>query len=238
MDPFLTLIVYTAVAGAALPAGGGIACIKWLGPRWLEREFRHGVLAFGGGVLVAAVALVLIPHGTSELTPWAAAASLMLGGGLFLVIDRWLARSGKPASNLVAALLDFVPEAIALGALIPYRPSLGAVLALFIGLQNLPEGFNAYLELVVRGQMERRKALGLLLGTALLGPVFGVLGYWILADAPMATGVTMTFASGGILYLVFQDIAPQAKLSRHWGPPLGAVLGFALGLVGTMLLQP
>lgn len=40
---------------------------------------------------------------------------------------------------------------------------------------------------------------------------------------------------GGILYLVFQDIAPQAKLSRHWGPPLGAVLGFALGLIAELV---
>ena len=55
-----------------------------------------------------------------------------------------------------------------------------------------------------------------------------------MADAPVATAATMLFAAGGILYLVFQDIAPQAKLAAHWGPPLGAVLGFALGLAGTM----
>ena len=54
--------------------------------------------------------------------------------------------------------------------------------------------------------------------------------YWLL-------GAIMLFAAGGILYLVFQDIAPQARLARHWGPPLGAVFGFALGLLGTMLVQ-
>ena len=47
----------------------------------------------------------------------------------------------------------------------------------------------------------------------------------------------MLFASGGILYLTLQDIAPHARLERHWGPPIGAVLGFALALVGEMLLQ-
>lgn len=40
----------------------------------------------------------------------------------------------------------------------------------------------------------------------------------------------------GILYLTFQDIAPQSRLERHWAPPLGAVLGFALALVGQLLL--
>jgi ZIP family zinc transporter len=42
----------------------------------------------------------------------------------------------------------------------------------------------------------------------------------------------MTFAGGGILYLVFQDIAPQAKLQRHWIPALGAVIGFLFGVMG------
>ena len=41
----------------------------------------------------------------------------------------------------------------------------------------------------------------------------------------------LLFAAGGILYVVFQDIATQAKLKKHWLPSLGAVLGFALGLL-------
>ena len=36
--------------------------------------------------------------------------------------------------------------------------------------------------------------------------------------------------------LAFQDIAPQARLERHWAPPLGAVLGFALALLAHMAL--
>jgi ZIP family zinc transporter len=47
----------------------------------------------------------------------------------------------------------------------------------------------------------------------------------------------MIFAAGGILYLTFQDIAPQAKLQKHWGPPLGAVAGFLLGLIGQLLIH-
>lgn len=45
----------------------------------------------------------------------------------------------------------------------------------------------------------------------------------------------MLFAAGGILYLTFQDIAPQVPLARHRGPPLGAMAGFALGLAGARL---
>jgi ZIP family zinc transporter len=237
MTPLVTVILYTLLAGFALPAGGLLARIERLRPNWLEQEFRHGVLAFGGGILLAAVALVLVPEGTRELDALTATGSLLVGGAALLLTDRTLARTGTTASNFMAALLDFLPEAIALGALIASEPALGALLAAFIGLQNIPEGFNAYRELAGPGGIGARSTLALLTLAALLGPIAGILGYWTLADAPQATGITMLVASGGILYLVFQDIAPQAKLSRHWGPPLGAVLGFALGLAGTMLLR-
>jgi ZIP family zinc transporter len=59
---------------------------------------------------------------------------------------------------------------------------------------------------------------------------------WLLADLPTLTAAIMMFAAGGIRYLTFQDIAPQARLERHWAPPLGAVAGFAMGLAGAMLL--
>ena len=237
MQHLLTIVVYTSLAGLALPLGGALASIERLRPRWLEEEFRHGVLAFGGGILLAAVALVLVPHGMRELDVAGATASLIGGGLLFFAIDRSLTLAGKSASNLIAALLDFIPEAIALGALISTQPSLGVLLAMFIGLQNLPEGFNAYRELVAGAHTTKARAMILLTGGAALGPLCGVMGFWVLAEAPVATSVTMLFAAGGILDLVFQDIAPQAKLAKHWGPPLGAVLGFALGVLGTMLVQ-
>lgn len=237
MQQLLTVLAYTSLAGFALPVGGALASIERLSPNWLEQEFRHGVLAFGGGILLAAVGLVLVPHGMENLSNVAAIASFIGGGLLFFAIDKWLALTGKSMSNLIAALLDFIPEAIALGALISSQASLGVLLAVFIGLQNLPEGFNAYRELVVGGQTTKTRALILLAASSLLGPLCGLLGYWVLSDAPAATSVTMLFAAGGILYLIFQDIAPQARLNRHWGPPLGAVFGFALGLLGTMLIQ-
>jgi peptidoglycan/LPS O-acetylase OafA/YrhL len=46
----------------------------------------------------------------------------------------------------------------------------------------------------------------------------------------------VVFASGGILYLIFQDIAPQSKMRRHWTPPIGAVLGFVVGMLGKKLI--
>jgi ZIP family zinc transporter len=65
---------------------------------------------------------------------------------------------------------------------------------------------------------------------ALLGPISGICGFYLLSDAPQYLDAIMLFGSGSILYSVFQDIAPQAKLEHHWGPPLGAVIGFAVGI--------
>jgi ZIP family zinc transporter len=70
---------------------------------------------------------------------------------------------------------------------------------------------------------------------AILGPIAAVSGYLWLSESPQVIGAVMLFASGGILYSIFQDLAPQVKLEKHWAPPMGAVLGFTLGMLGLML---
>ena len=42
--------------------------------------------------------------------------------------------------------------------------------------------------------------------------------------------------AGGILYLTFEDIVPQARLRNTFAPAFGSVLGFALGPLGHMLV--
>jgi zinc transporter ZupT len=54
----------------------------------------------------------------------------------------------------------------------------------------------------------------------------------LLSGYPQIIFAIMLFAAGGILYVIFQDIAPQSKLKKHWAPPLGAVAGFLLGVLG------
>jgi ZIP family zinc transporter len=69
-----------------------------------------------------------------------------------------------------------------------------------------------------------------------IGPLVAVLGWVNFSDNVMLLGAVMLFAAGGILYLIFQDIAPQSRMQRHWAPPLGAVLGFCLGMLGQSLM--
>ncbi len=235
MDRFAELLLWTTLAGACIPLGAGLAHIEHIRPRWLEEELRHFVIAFGGGVLVGAVALVLVPEGIARLPqPLAAILLLLAGGAAFMVLDRIQAQRHQPAPQFNAMAADFLPESLALGGMFAANAEGAALLALLIGLQNLPEGFNAWRELGA-GRFSRARALSLMAVLALLGPVCGAAGWFWLADQDAVLGSIMLFASGGILYLTFQDIAPQARLERHWGPPLGAVFGFALALTGEML---
>lgn len=75
-------------------------------------------------------------------------------------------------------------------------------------------------------------------GLAALGPAAAIAGYAVLSEPPWVLGAVMLVASGGILYLVFEDIAPQARLEKHWAPPLGAVVGFCIALAGELWLAP
>jgi ZIP family zinc transporter len=235
LNEWLQIFLLTLMAGIAMPIGAAIACVERIRPKWLENEFRHGVLAFGGGALLAAVALVLVPEGIRELpVPWVVCC-FVSGAVALLLTDKYLSRRATPASQLVAMLSDFVPEAIALGATFASSKAAGLLLAGIIGLQNLPEGFNAYRELAATRRFRPLQTIGAFALMACLGPFCGILGYAFLAEYPQVISGIMLFAAGGILYLIFQDIAPEVRLENQWAPPLGAVAGFLIGLVGKML---
>ena len=234
MDPFVQMLLWTALAGSCIPAGAALARIERIRPLWLEEELRHFVIAFGGGVLLGAVALVLVPEGVAHVPqPWAVAGLMLAGGMTFMALDRAQAGWKQETPQFAAMAADFLPESLALGGMFAVGAEGAVLLAVLIGLQNLPEGFNAWRELTA-GSFNRRIAVGLMVLLACFGPVCGLVGWFWLADQAIALGAIMLFAAGGILYLTFQDIAPQARLERHWAPPLGAVLGFSLALLAEL----
>lgn len=230
MSILIQIILASWLAGLATLVGGLLA--KTFGsPRTkLQHEIIHGVIAMGGGILVAAVSFALIPEGIERLGS-AMLILTFLGSGLcFCYFDIKMNQSGGSKAQFMAMLVDFIPEAISLGAVFSQNRSLGFLLAAFIGAQNLPEGFNSYREKVSAGSKPRQVLVTLLI-VSFFGPAAAAAGYLFLQNQP-TTASLMTFASGGILYLIFQDIAPQAKLRHHWLPPLGAVIGFLIGALG------
>lgn len=233
----LSIIALTLLAGLAMPAGALLANIRSESDSWLDNELKHGVIAFGGGALLAAVALILVPQGIEHQSIGSATLLFCAGGFSFMLIDILLYRFNTTASQLIAMLSDFIPEALALGAAIAFNSNSAFLLALLMALQNLPEGFNAFYELKQSTKLTSHQLITIFTVLSLSGPIAGVSGFYLLANQPQIVSGIMLFAAGGILYSVFQDIAPQAKLKQHWLPAFGAIIGFMLGIVGHMMIS-
>ena len=232
----LLALALATLAGATIPLGAYLAGHASIRPKWLQEEFRHSVIAFGGGALFSAIALVLVPEGSERLPPLWTLGLFALGGVAFYVVDRLLRARGGQAAQFMAMMLDFVPEAAALGALLVEDVGMAYLLAALIALQNLPESFNACREIRAGFGMSSRRVILLFAALVPIGPLAAWVGFSFLGDLPSVLGGIMIFASGGILYLIFEDIAPAAALKNRGAPALGAVAGFLLGLAGHILV--
>lgn len=234
MSLFAVLLA-TLAAELATPAGGLLGRLVHPGRGAVHQGLLRTSVAVGGGLLFAAVALVLVPQGLAALALGPALACLLGGAVLFMAADRAIERRGGRAAQVMASTLDSVPEALGFGAAFAAGTGVGPVLVLLVGLQNLPEGFNGYLELRTSG-WRVGSAFAVLAGTSLLGVLAAVLGYLYLGPHPVLVGGLFLASAGGILYLLVQDIAPLAHKDGHWAPALGAVAGFGIGIAAQALV--
>jgi len=233
---YLTVSLYAFASGITILLGGGLARVDVLPESQVKERILHAMIAFGGGVLVAAVAFVLVPRGVEELSLPLITFYFLSGAVVFFLLVRKIGMGGTKVSQLIAMMIDFIPEAIALGAVFAHDKNLGLLLAIFIGLQNFPEGFNSFRELVNYG-FSPNKTLLVLLPLSLTGMLGACLGFHVLHDEPTAIAALMLFAGGGIIYLTFQDIAPMSHTGKYWSPALGASLGFFTGVLGHELVM-
>lgn len=223
-------------AGLTIPIGALISEHTRFRSYCHRNELHSFVSYFGGGALLAAIALVLIPHGMKADPVGTVALSFLAGGIIFWLLDQWMAQKVSTASQFMGMLLDFIPESIALGGAAATGSNTAVLLAVMIALQNMPEGFASFQEMI-KGGSSRKKLWPVFLIAPVVGPLSAWIGYAFLSNAPQLLGGLMLFCSGGILYLIFQDIAPGAHLKTRSLPALGSLLGFVLGMVGTMILH-
>jgi ZIP family zinc transporter len=235
MNEITTILLFSWLAGITAFLGGVISHYEQTIESKNKDEFVHGVMAFGGGILVAAVAFSLAPEAMNTLSPILLCITFLGGGMTFGLIDRYLSSKGGSKAQFLAMIMDFVPEALAMGALFSKDKKAATLLAVFIAAQNFPEGFNSFRE-ITSDKVTPKKTLIILLIISLLGPVAAILGYYLLVEVHYITASIMSFAAGGILYLVFQDIAPKSSLKTHFTPSIGAVIGFLLGMIGQQIL--
>ena len=159
-----------------IPAGAFMASRVSIRSLCLRHDIDSFVSYFGGGALLAAIALVLLPYGIENVSVLAASAAFLIGGFSFWQIDTRLQRSGSKAAQFIGMLLDFFPEAILLGVAAATGSSIVFLLAGMIALQNMPEGFASFQEMH-QSKGSNRKLWLLFLTVPLMGPLAAWIGF-------------------------------------------------------------
>ena len=133
-----------------------------------------------------------------------------------------------------AIALHNIPEGMTIGASFAVSDNLmwgtGMIMAVLIGLHNIPEGMAVAVPLI-SGGTGRVKAT-LLTAACGLPTVLGAwLGFWLGDIGPLGLTMSLGFASGAMLYVVFGEIMPESYLIyRSKLPAFAVMVGLALGM--------
>ncbi len=107
----------------------------------------------------------------------------------------------------------------------------GLVMAIVIGLHNIPEGMAVSVPLI-SGGMPRLRAI---LVTALSGAptiIGALLGYAVGGLGPTSLCLSLSFAAGAMIYVVFGELVPEAFLMwRSKKPAFAILIGMVVGLI-------
>lgn len=226
----------------------------------IKASIQKVFLGFAAGVMIAASVWSLLIPAIEEAEAngqigWIPAAGGFLIGGIFLlVLDHVLPHlhigtnttegiksSWRRTTLLVFAVtLHNIPEGMATGLTFalasqhgdnPAMQAAAIALAIGIGIQNFPEGAAISLPLRQEGVSKGRAFLyGSLSGV--VEPIFGV----IAAVAAYQIGAYMpwllSFAAGAMIYVVVEELIPEAHLGEHSHQgTMGVMLGFLVMMI-------
>ena len=214
-------------------------------------------LGFASGVMVAAsVWSLLIPSLDGAAECWGdwsfvpAVLGFLSGGGFLVLIDKLVPHLHrgtnkeegpknhlkKPAKLFLAVTIHNIPEGLAVGFAFGAAAAAGeygafvSALGLAIGMaiQNFPEGAAVSLPMKA-ATGSRTKAFLYGMGSGAVEPLFAVVGYFLAANLTAAQPWFLAFAAGAMIFVVVEDLIPDAHLSEHphfgtWG----AMVGFAV----------
>ena len=134
-----------------------------------------------------------------------------------------------------AIALHNVPEGMTIGASYASNDgvmgSAALVLAVLIGLHNIAEGMAVSVPLI-SGGMHKWKAILITASTGIPTILGALLGYVLGEIGPLGLTMSLGFASGAMLYVVFGEILPQSFLMYHSKlPAFSAIVGILAGLL-------
>lgn len=197
-------------------------------------------LGFAAGVMIAAsVWSLLIPAmeaaeeaGGSVFLP--VGGGFVLGGAFLLLLDRLLPHlhldsdqpEGLPSHwkrttmIVLAVTLHNIPEGMAVGLSFTVAAQDGGALAgavalaIGMGLQNFPEG--AAVSLPMRSQgVSAGKAFACGAASGVVEPIFGLLTVLVAGSVSGLMPWILSFAAGAMIYVVVEELIPEAHLGEH-----------------------
>ena len=105
------------------------------------------------------------------------------------------------------------------------------ILAVLIGLHNIPEGMAVSVPLI-SGGMPKWKAVLITACSGIPTILGALLGYLLGEIGPMGLTLSLGFASGAMLYVVFGEILPQSILMYHSKlPAFSTIVGILVGML-------
>ncbi|MDD3428441.1 MAG: ZIP family metal transporter [Oscillospiraceae bacterium] len=208
----------------------------------LSPKMQQIFLGFAAGVMIAAsVWSLLMPamemaKAAGQIVFVPVGLGFLCGGGFLMLLDGLLPHlhlgaqqpEGLPAKLkrttmiVLAVTLHNIPEGMAVGlafALVAKDGDPGAfwgavALAIGMGLQNFPEGAAISLPLKSEGTPTGKAFLyGALSG--IVEPVFGVLTVFVAAGITGVMPFILSFAAGAMIYVVVEELIPEANLGEH-----------------------
>ena len=227
----------------------------------MNRVVLDGMLGFTGGVMVAASFWSLLApaiemsggDGFVKVIPAAVGFSL---GALFIFgLDKVLPHMHinfketegikspwqRTTLLVLAITLHNIPEGLAVGVLfggvaagIPEASIAGAVtLAIGIGIQNFPEGIAVSMPLRRMG-MSRTKSFMYGQSSAIVEPIFGVIGAVAVTFFTPILPYALAFAAGAMIFVVVEEVIPETQQDKNTDI---ATLGFIGGFIVMMVLD-
>ena len=134
-----------------------------------------------------------------------------------------------------AIALHNVPEGMTIGASYASNDTMlgssALILAIIIGLHNIPEGMAVSVPLI-SGGMPKWKAVLITACSGIPTILGALLGYMLGEIGPLGLTLSLGFASGAMLYVVFGEILPQSILMYHSKlPAFSAIIGILAGIL-------
>ncbi len=166
-----------------------------------------------------------------------------ISGGIFILVTDYLiglkTKINKQSILLTSAMtMHNIPEGMAVGVAfgslainLPGASLIGAtLLALGIGIQNLPEGICASIPLYNNG-MSKHKAFFYGQISGLVEPIFGILGILFAITVQNALPILLSFSAGAMIAVVATELIPSSFKDNKNLATIGLLIGFSIMMV-------